>query len=212
MKKHLVVLAAAGVSAGQSGVLLDYTPTAGEIGPFSDAGIATWGQTFQVPTTEAATLDRFGFTLRADSPGEFKFYVAAWDGAKAIGPALYESSALFAYSGYNDYALTPAITLEPGVDYVAFVNNSSFRTTGGALRAGLSYSALDYQDGALVYQQSGVNLNSAFNSPWELGLAANYDLAFQAQFTAVPELPVGWAALALVAVAGVIRRRLPAKN
>ena len=66
----------------------------GDLGPFGSPDTTSIGETFTVGSGQ--TLQDWTFKLDAGSPGAFKFVVAAFDGSKAVGPALYTAAGSYA--------------------------------------------------------------------------------------------------------------------
>src|SRR6478735_231211 len=101
----------------------------GDIGSFGTPNTATYGQTFTVGAENALNA----FTMYLDggsgSPLNFRAYVYAWNGDRAVGNALFASTEQqFTGSAYGnptafDFA-TGALNLVSGQKYVAFLTTS----------------------------------------------------------------------------------------
>jgi hypothetical protein len=171
--------------------IIDTRPPAGGIGYFGDvdATTPTWafGQTF-TPTAPETVLDSFSFVVGAAivdppqfNPVAFRGYVYGWDGVKAFGPALHESSTVTttgASAEYEEFTFpTGGTPLIAGQQYIAFV---------GAVDDGLpEYGALAfagadvYPGGALFYTAGPVD------SPWTIDPNfTGQDLTFVSTFSA----------------------------
>ena len=102
-----------------------------------------------------------------------------WDGSKAFGPVLYESSPqLTAESDDMEkfFFNTSGLDLTPGQQYVAFFNSSNATATGSGRMGYLSSSAA-YSGGQFVYSDNFSNLTT---SNWSTNNGG--DLAFELKF------------------------------
>ncbi|MGC8712222.1 MAG: hypothetical protein ACP5RH_07495 [Leptodesmis sp.] len=105
------------------------------ITPFGASPFTTIGQTFTVPTNGDTVLDSFTIFLRQNSANAigFRGYLMAWDGGKATGPVLYESSqeATFQRNVFSPFNfVTGGINLLAGQQYVVFINASTISNNG----------------------------------------------------------------------------------
>jgi hypothetical protein len=154
------------------------------ISPFGEPNTANYGETFVAPAT-SPVLTSFRFYLNNTSGFvTFRFYVMAWDGAKASGPVLYQSpvTTTAGASGMQPYTFnTGQLPLKPGQLYVAFLSTSTVQD-GGSAAAGLgAYFPGTYSGGGFVYQSSGTNYSQLTNSGWNT--FGGYDAAFVATFS-----------------------------
>ncbi|AFY73019.1 VCBS repeat-containing protein [Synechococcus sp. PCC 7502] len=161
------------------------------IGYFGEGATPTFGQTFTVPSVSNPTLNNFTIYINDflnSDVIDFGFYVMAWDGSKATGPILYQSGvrSTTGFAGMEALVFdTNRLSLNPGQQYIAFVNASNF--FDGQTGYGDVGFLGDYYGGGSFWYQGG-NFSSLTSSPW-----GNYggDLAFQAEFssnTASPTL------------------------
>ena len=167
------------------------------VGNFGEVNTATYGQTFLAPvSTPVLTSFKLYFT-NITSFATFRFYVMAWDGAKATGPVLFQSPVTTTAGavGMQGYTFnTGQLALAPGGSYVAFVSTSTLQD-GGSTAAGMGLRTSDvYPGGAFYYLNNGTNYAQWTTSAWTLYGAD--DLAFTAVFSggalsAPPPLTVG---------------------
>ncbi|MCY7324247.1 MAG: PTPA-CTERM sorting domain-containing protein, partial [Phormidesmis sp. CAN_BIN36] len=180
--------------------------------PFGETNTATYGQTFTVGTD--SILQKFSFWLGGYQSGsdgvDFAAYVMKWDGAKAVGSVLYESSqrlksptATFEEFSFN----TGGISLTSGQQYVAFLSASKFFDGIEGL-IGMGFTGDAYSGGNFVYYNNGSNFAALNSSIWD-GSGYTSDAAFRASFTSdttsipTPALLPGLIGLGL----GVLRKR-----
>ena len=155
--------------------------------PFGETNTATYGQTFVAPT--ASRLLSFTlFLAPSNDPGsvDFKFYVMAWDGAKATGAVLYASQATNTAGrlGVQAYSFQPdSLSLVAGATYVAFL---SAQFDGIIGHAGAGANAGGYPAGHFVYLDNGSDFSKVTTTAWS-GMA-DLDLAFVANFEG-PRVP-----------------------
>lgn len=174
----------------------------GEPTPGIPGTVATVGQTFTAPAATHTVLESFSLfmddrlSLFSPDTVDFAFYVAAWDGAKAIAPLLYEGSAESTTNnggsgGFEQFTFnTGGVPLVAGAQYVAFVSASNFFDgEGGGARVGTLLDARsNYSDGGFWTLNNGNNFNSVFTSAWSDFFSDDFDLAFTAEFSQpVPE-------------------------
>lgn len=182
-------------------------PAGGTVSPFGRPDTATYGQTFVAPLVDNV-LDSFDFDLY-DGVDTFKFYVMEWDGSKATGPILYESSTLTGPGGLTTYTInTGGVSLVGGGSYVGFISTSALPGNTGA---SFSYlGSVDYTDGRFVFLNNGPDAGQWTTTSWNY--FGSTDWAFTAKFSpgspAVPEpgtvaMLAGMGGAALL----VIRRR-----
>lgn len=153
---------------------------------------ATYGQVFTVGSSNQLN----SFTYLIDdylnpNPVDFEAFVLAWDGAKATGSILYQSSSMTTTNnagagGFESFTVnTGGLNLTSGNQYVAFFSASNL--FDGI--TGLSQWAFTndvYSGGDFVFFDNGDDFSLLTTSNWDqLG---NYDLAFSMNFTSpVPE-------------------------
>ncbi|MHA6718367.1 PEPxxWA-CTERM sorting domain-containing protein [Sphingomonas sp. RS6] len=187
-------------------------PVADQISAFGVPDTATYGQTFTVGAENA--LNSFTMYLGGnESAGRdggtinFRAYVYAWNGARAVGGAIYTSDEQqFGFT--SDGAVqafnfdTTGTTLVSGNRYVAFLttsgvlNNSSgsaWMPTAGALGTDA------YSGGDFVYFNNGTQFASLTARDWDYAGGVFGDAQFKADFSAgatsgVPE-PAAWGML-----------------
>lgn len=195
-------------------------PYSGSWGPFADTNTATYGQTFK--TGADTVLDSFTLYLdHATRTVDFKAYVYAWNGSRAVGQALYSSDVQH-FSGTQITGFTfntGGLQLDSSLRYVAFLSTSGI--AGGEdgsskMPYSGSFGSNPYADGDFVYYNNGDNFNLLTTNAWGM-TGGNGDVWFQANLSsaviaargaAIPEpATMGLTAAALGAVALVRRRR-----
>ncbi len=193
------------------------------LGNFGIIGSAAIGQTFVAPT-DGQPMTGFSLYLDADRfsarPGDLRFraHLMSWDGTRAAGPALYQSTVRpgIATQGATrvDFDFAP-LTLTGGAEYVLFLSHLGLAGEMGAEpdsnnEYGFVRAVHGYADGRFVYydafEQFPDDPSRLTIDPWTQ--RPDVDLAFEARFggaaTTTPEpatvllLGAGGAALALV--------------
>lgn len=173
------------IAAQAADVVIDSTPPTSFIGPFADSAVeSTWGQTFISPVS--GTLDRFYLDMLVTDPGEFKFFVYAWDGFAATGLPLFESPVQTPASGSLGLEFDLAVPVTQDSQYVGFVSAANFQNSGLPLSALIGFTTDDYAGGSMLFQPSGAFFDPTGNVPW---IDTGLDTSFRAEFTssAVPE-------------------------
>jgi hypothetical protein len=178
------------------------------VGSFGEPFGTTAGQSFVVPPG-ARQLDRFTFFMLyvEGGPTRFAGYLAGWDGQKATEPLLYTSDERQIATPERAIPVTfetGGIRVTPGQRYVAFLSNAPF-WDGIEDNSNLYLQGNTYDGGGYVGPTTR-DFSQIFDVPWR-GLDP-LDLAFTAEFSAVPEpstmLLVG---SGLAAAAAAKRRR-----
>jgi hypothetical protein len=164
------------------------------ISAFGSPNTATYGQEVTVPQTDTV-LDSFTFYMRSEgeSPAviTFRGEVYAWDGAKATGPNLWESTprTLTLSSSFTTVTFnTGGVRLAAGQRYVLFASVSKDyeqNVPGNVASWGWMATNNVYSGGGFVFFNDSGDESLWTTSPWErlsffLGLD---DLAFKATFS-----------------------------
>jgi len=156
--------------------------------PFGIPAYGTYGQTFTV--TQGAILQRVDFLVGNCAAGlDFRFELYAWDGAKATGPAIRESSVITLPTSplWSFVSVTTRVALVPG-EYVLFA--STARDQAGAPNSVCNFAAVldpaTYTGGRFVFLNSAANPNLWTGTTWGTYPA---DLAIRAVMT--PASPAG---------------------
>lgn len=175
----LAVLCVASVAptraAQPAATIIDTTPAwdgASEIFAFGTPDTATYGQTITAPMQDTL-LKSFTFYLRVPTSVTFRGYVYAWDGTKAVGPALYES----ADTSTTDATVlqpitfnTDAIPLVAGQQYVLFASISKLyaanpHDTFGSW--GYVGETDAYLEGKFVFHNNSDDFNRLTTETWD---------------------------------------------
>lgn len=167
------------------------------ITPFGASPFTTIGQTFTVPTNGDTVLDSFTIFLRQSSANAigFRGYLMAWDGGKATGPVLYESSqeATFQRNVFSPFNfVTGGINLLAGQQYVVFINASNISNNGSG-SVGL-LSSNPYPGGDGFFLNNGPNFSQVTTTNWNSipsrnNVSSRQDLAFKASFSSPAAIP-----------------------
>jgi len=200
MTRYLKVslwIAAMAVGLGSSTAKADFISTLGSwdgssaVHPFGEpSNTPTYGQTVTVGSDNV--LDSFSFRMRVigGDPGDtlsFKAYVMAWDGTKASGPVLYQSSVLTiappstdAFTVFN--VNTGGVSLTSGNQYVLFMSTlNDLSGSGTATEWGHIDDNDAYTGGRFVFTNT-TSLAGITGNDWDNFIEG--DLAFTAGFSA----------------------------
>jgi hypothetical protein len=100
-------------------IMYSNTPDGQEVAPFGAPDATNYGETFSLSSAEI--LSDWSFFATSGNAGDEQLVVAAWNGASAVGPALY-TSALNSYAGgAQTLAFTGIGTALSAGNYVAFL-------------------------------------------------------------------------------------------
>jgi hypothetical protein len=158
--------------------------------PFGSPDTATAGQVVTVPQTDTV-LDRFTFYMSTfGDPAELTFRgeVYAWDGTKATGPNLWESSprTLSVPDSFTPVTFnTGGVRLVAGKRYVLFVSLSKdYEQNAPGNQAALGWVSTNvYNGGGFVYFNDSGDESLWTTSPWQRFSVDLDDLAFKATFS-----------------------------
>lgn len=158
-----------------------------DVGNFGPSGSLTdgFGQTIVAPAG-TSTLDSFAFEMNLPASVVFRGQVYAWDGANAVGPALYESAPR-STTGSGAFELvtfeTGGVPVTPGAYYLILATASKDAGSGNGI---WGYRSSDpYADGGFAYQYAAEYV-AAYGYPAGWTYAGNADLAFTAAFDQNP--------------------------
>lgn len=166
-----------------------------QMGADTAPGQATYGQTFVTPGTNTV-LQSFSFWL-SDSPSfepdpmDFAGYLMEWNGARATGPILYQSSMMtadgLAHGQFRRFDFNVGLQLNPAKQYVFFISASQYfdGIPSQAFPGGLAANA--YPSGNMASLGNGSDFTQITNANWNQ--ATQWDMVFEASFT--PPEPIG---------------------
>jgi hypothetical protein len=172
------------------------------VGPFGEStssakhAAPTYGQTFTVGPVDN-NLNNFSFWVndsKMHGPVTLDAYVMQWDGTKAVGPVLWQSSPTTTTNNKGKGGMekltfnTGGLTLTPGKEYVAFISTSAFFDGGThTARVGFTYKNT-YPHGEFVYINNGSDLSKLTTTSWHTA-HHGHDLAFRANFSGPLKTP-----------------------
>lgn len=187
---------------------------------FGEPDSATYGQTISTDAT-GGVLTSFTFYLSPLNL-DFKAFVYQWDGAKAVGPALYSSAVTNIGDSFTGFRATSfntgGVSLAANTAYVLFFSTSGVQAQRFNTNTWGALSTDAYAGGEFVFHNSSNDPSSLLAAAgWDCPSGCDYlgrgaDLAFKASIApalvAVPEpsaLVLALAGLGLVGAA--VRRR-----
>ena len=167
----------------------------------------SFGQSFTVPSGVNA-INSFTFWLNDRlNTGNLRFTanLLKWNGSTGTGPLLYSSATILTSNNHGADGMEmfqlgfPGIAVTPGDQYMAFLSTLGVSSglTGAAY---VGYTGGDVMPGGRAYvNYTSTTVANAVSSGWAF-LQPSVDLAFRAEFTAVPEP----AAISLIGLFGCI--------
>ncbi|WP_310482203.1 PEP-CTERM sorting domain-containing protein [Chamaesiphon sp. VAR_48_metabat_403] len=192
-------VALGGVSSVQAATLIDTGGNGGNGGTFSPFGEtfnSSFGQTFTVGSDNILNDFTFWLNDRTNPDAvDFAAYVMAWDGTKATGSIIYQSSpqSTNGASGFEQFTFnTGGTNLTSGQQYVAFLSTFGLLDgITGQAQMGASFTRT-YSGGEAVYTSTNFDPSSPNNSwikPEAFGLGT-FDAAFTANLSSASAQPV----------------------
>ncbi|MDW5416425.1 MULTISPECIES: PEP-CTERM sorting domain-containing protein [unclassified Iodobacter] len=167
----------------------------------SSSATTSFGQHF-VATGE--TLQNFNFYASEGNRGNISFAIAAWDGQKAIGPALYTSSNILYNAGSQALGASGLnLSLTAGKQYIAYLSTAGIASPAGNIWMKSSSTNGGLNDGFASINSNGANPLSLSQSWTNSNTNLNYTATFT---TPVPE-PETYALLGLGLIAIMTRQR-----
>jgi hypothetical protein len=162
---------------------IDTTPSWDGVQYISSFGMpntATYGQT--ITMTESATLTRFSFFIKVSPATVFRGQVFMWDGTKATGTPLFESTPMSTTQGTNFeevvFSIPCGIVLNGGQQYVLFASTSQDPVQPDSAGAwGAVTTNTVYGGGQFVFLNNGSDPTGWTSTAWS---TINQDLAFKA--------------------------------
>lgn len=180
---------------------------------FGKPDTETFGQTITTPGNPNIILESFSFWFGASNVAtynlDFRAFVYEWNTAtnRAVGAALFASAVLnrtgtSASPNVQTTFNTGSLVLTPGNIYVLFVSTLGLPGVGTMRLEANNANA--YAGGGVVFMNNAANTGAWTANQW--GSLNNFDMHFEAQFSAVPE-PSTWILLATgLLVLGIVAR------
>lgn len=163
MKLGTIAFAAALLASGVAhAATFENTEDVGAICCFGTPDTTSYGQTFTIGSEQ--TLLDWEFYTNSGSAGNIGFVVAAWDGSKAVGPALYQTSVGFA-GGLQDLTFAGINTTLAAGDYIAYLTVSGVTTPASGVLFAASTSDGGLGGGFRFLNSNGVD-PLTLGTPW----------------------------------------------
>lgn len=200
MKYASIAIAAALLVSGAANATT--YENAEDIGPICCFGVpdtTNYGQTFTLGTEQ--TLLDWEFYTNDGSAGNIGFVLAAWDGAKAVGPALYQTTISFS-GGLNDLIFADINTTLSAGNYIAYLTVAGVSSPASNVLFAASSSDGGLGGGFRFLNSTGTD-PLTLDMPWSAWSAPNmlYTANLVTPAPAVPE--PGAMAMLLAGLAGV---------
>ena len=210
--------------AGDFTVSWDTTPSwVGSAGVeiFGDVAYAypACGQSFTAPAGINA-MQSFTFFLNDrmnPDPVRFTANLVGWDGVQPVGPIVFTSAPVttsnnHGLGGQEAFQFSmPNVPVTPGQQYLAFLTSIGVSGTlvGSAFVGVVSSASGDVLPGGQTYLNGlATTVQGLYDQPWWF-LQPSTDLAFRAQFAAVPEPSPAHLALFCLALLAACRKAKP---
>lgn len=160
----------------------------------------SYGQTFTIGTEQ--TLLDWEFYTNSGTAGNIGFALAAWDGSKAVGPALYQTTISFA-GGLNDLVFGDINKTLAAGSYIAYVTLAGVASPANNVVFAASASDGGLGGGFRFLNSSGTD-PLASSLPWSTWSSAPSLLYTANLVTPTPAVPEpGALAMMLAGLAGV---------
>lgn len=200
MKLGFIAFAAALLASGVAhATTYENTEDVGAICCFGTPDTTSYGQTFTIGTEQ--TLLDWEFYTNSGTAGNIGFALAAWDGSKAVGPALYQTTISFA-GGLNDLVFSDINKTLTAGSYIAYVTLAGVASPANSVEFAASSSNAGLGGGFRFLNSNGTD-PLTLDTPWSSWSAPSmlYTANLVTPTPAVPE--PGALAMMLAGLAGV---------
>lgn len=197
MKLAYIALAASMLLAGTAQAV-EYENDETEAVEFFGAPDSTnYGQIFSLSSKQ--TLVDWSFYTNEGTAGDLSFVVAAWDGAKPVGPALFQTNWSFA-GGQEDLVFNNINTTLDAGQYIAYMTVAGVSQPAKAVTFAAS-SGNGGLTGNFAYLNSAGQDPLVINQPWSQ--LPKLNLLYKANIVAAPVPEPGALAMMLAGLVGV---------
>jgi hypothetical protein len=165
------------------------------VSSFGIPNTQTYGQVI-VMASDVTKINSFSFRIRANTTLAFRGEIYAWDGAKATGSALYESSPVSTSTSIGFQTVTfntGGINVTAGQAYVLFASSSKDNVGHSGFSEWGYVDSNTIPSGNFVFQNNGTNTGQWTTTAWSTVAPSpapnSIDLAMTVAFEVLPPVP-----------------------